>query len=349
MTKMMKKNTPPPPCFDDNDINDNDVSTESSLPGAPAASSWHFNFSNKTVLVFFPIASFGLAILGGIVFGTVGHLSSSNNVNVRSLVGSSGESQQDVTRALRIRKKGNVTHGTSKSQHNATHGTSKSKHNATLFTRSLRIGDDEEDWIEDVTEAVCDVGVGRAFAFEVKDVSVDSDRECDMPEHEQREFDKAASWDYFDELIEKNRETASLARSVEEHTPKRESGDLNLKQHESHEVEEDGGDDNLELETSTSIPHRLIFTHKDNLLDCDVSSSLNSEPSLHTLAHNVRDTIKSYKEVWGDDVQLTFLTDEECRRALYETEPELLTYYDDLQGMFKGDLCRSAELFLNGG
>jgi hypothetical protein len=177
-------------------------------------------------------------------------------------------------------------------------------------------------------------------------VTVDRNRACDVPEHEQLKLDKADSWGYFDELIEKNRETVLLARGVEEYTPKRDFGNLEQHAHDSPEDKEDGVDDNLE---PSSIPHRLIFTHKDNLLDCDVSSSVNSEPSLHTYAHNVRDTIKSYKEVWGDDMQVTFLTDEDCRRALYDTEPELLAYYDDLAGMFKGDLCRSAELFLNGG
>ena len=80
-----------------------------------------------------------------------------------------------------------------------------------------------------------------------------------------------------------------------------------------------------------------------------MSSSVESEPSLHTFAHNVRDTIKAYEKVWADDLQVTFLTDVECRKALYEAKPELLKYYDDLEGMFKGDLCRSADLYLNGG
>jgi hypothetical protein len=207
---------------------------------------------------------------------------------------------------------------------------------------------EEDDWIDDVTETETECDVGQAFDFDVKgaaSVTVDRNRECDVPEHKQLELDKAASWGYFDEMIEKNRETVLLARSVEEHTPIRDFGNLEQHEHESREDKEDGGNYNLE----PSIPHRLVFTHKDNLLDCDVSSSVNSEPSLHTFAHNVRDTVKSYKEVWGDDIQVTFLTDEDCRRALYETEPELLTYYDNLAGMFKGDLCRSAELFLNGG
>ena len=62
------------------------------------------------------------------------------------------------------------------------------------------------------------------------------------------------------------------------------------------------------------------------------------------------DTIDAYKKEWADDdVEVTFLTDEDCRIALSEVEPEFLEYYDDLAGMFKGDLCRSASLYLDGG
>jgi hypothetical protein len=67
------------------------------------------------------------------------------------------------------------------------------------------------------------------------------------------------------------------------------------------------------------------------------------------MAHNVRDTIKAYRTVWGDDIEYSFLTDVECHEAIYEAEPELLEYYDGLQGMFEGDVCRSAILYLNGG
>ena len=163
-----------------------------------------------------------------------------------------------------------------------------------------------------------------------------ANRECKVPK--QRNAASASSWSYYDGLIEKNRNTASLARSVQEYTPRRELDD-DLALEEDRDEEDD----------KSFIPHRLVFTHKDNLLDCDVSSSVESEPSLHTFAHNVRDTIKAYEKVWADDLQVTFLTDVECRKALYEAKPELLKYYDDLEGMFKGDLCRSADLYLNGG
>jgi len=169
-------------------------------------------------------------------------------------------------------------------------------------------------------------------------------RECDVPELEQS--DNPAAWNYYDGLIEKNRHIASLARSVKEYAPKRGLVEDTLIDAELQEDEEDNEDVSNKDEAKSFIPRRLLFTHKEDLLNCDVSST---EPSLHTMAHNVHDTIKAYSEVWGDDMEYDFLTDVECRKAIYETEPELLVYYDDLEGMFKGDICRSAYLYLNGG
>jgi hypothetical protein len=170
------------------------------------------------------------------------------------------------------------------------------------------------------------------------------ERKCDVPELEQS--DNPAAWNYYDGLIEKNRNIASLARSVKEYAPKRGLVEDMIIDAELQEDDEDDEEVTNKDETQSFIPRRLLFTHKEDLLNCDVSSS---EPSLHTMAHNVHDTIKAYSEVWGDDMEYDFLTDVECRKAIYETEPELLAYYDDLEGMFKGDICRSAYLYLNGG
>ena len=169
-------------------------------------------------------------------------------------------------------------------------------------------------------------------------------RECDVPELEQA--NNPAAWNYYDGLIEKNRHIASLARSVKEYAPKQGLVADTLIDAELQEDEDDEDFTNNKNEAKSFIPRRLLFTHKENLLVCEVSST---EPSLHTMAHNVRDTIKAYSEVWGDDMEYDFLTDVECRKAIYKTEPELLAYYDDLEGMFKGDICRSAYLYLNGG
>jgi len=163
---------------------------------------------------------------------------------------------------------------------------------------------------------------------------------CEMPE----QSDNPATWHYYDGLIKKNRKIASLAQNVTEYAPKR--GLVEDITEQQDEKDSDGKDVSIKDMDQHYIPHHLIFTHKDDLLDCEVSSS---EPSLHTMAHNVRDTIEAYRQVWGDDMEYDFLTDVECRKAIYEAESELLAYYDDLDGMFKGDICRSAFLYLNGG
>lgn len=147
-------------------------------------------------------------------------------------------------------------------------------------------------------------------------------RECHVPAD-------TFPWKYYDNLIETNRKTGALARSIKEYVPKR---------------------DSTSSEKQSLIPHRLIFTNKINLLDCNLSSSSTSDPSDHTLAHNVHDTINTYKKEWAsEDVEVTFLTDKECIEAISDVEPELLKYYDDLVGMYKGDICRAAYLYKYGG
>jgi hypothetical protein len=193
------------------------------------------------------------------------------------------------------------------------------------------VSDDEEEVFIEVEEVV--------NLFELEGANVTT-RMCDVPE----QSDNPAVWSYYDRLIEKNRNTASLARHVEEYAPKLRLDDIVVEQEGQQEDEGDNGF-GVEDEVGSFIPYRLVFTHKDNLLDCEASLS---EPSLHTMAHNVYDTIKAYSEVWGD-VEYDFLTDVECRKAIYEVEPELLAYYDGLEGMLKADICRSADLYLNGG
>lgn len=150
-------------------------------------------------------------------------------------------------------------------------------------------------------------------------------RECQVPAEVSDKF----PWKYYDSLIETNRKTGELARSIKEYVPKR---------------------DRASSEKQSRIPHRLIFTNNINLLDCNLSSSSTSEPSDHTLAHNVYDTINAYKKEWAsDDVEVTFLTDKECVEAISDVEPELLKYYDDQPGMYKGDICRVAYLYKYGG
>ena len=204
---------------------------------------------------------------------------------------------------------------------------SKSSKSGTNTTRLLWNGEDEDEeeleetWLEMTNELILDLEV-----VEQNEETHRTLRECDIPED-------TVTWKYYDSLIDSNRQTAALARSLEEYVP---------------EPVSSGEED------SCPIPRRLIFTHKLNLLDCDVSSSINTDPGYHTLAHNVHDTINAYKKVWAaedddDDIDVTFLTDEDCVEAISEVEPELLKYYDGLEGMFKGDVCRIAYLYKYGG
>ena len=177
----------------------------------------------------------------------------------------------------------------------------------------------------------------------VEEVAFDFNPKCDVPE----QSDIPDTWHIYDELIKKNRKMASMARNVKEYAPKRGLVEDIIEQQDAEDEDSDDKDTSKDKDMDELfIPHNLIFTHEDNLLDCEVSSS---EPSLHTMAHNVRDTIGAYRQVWGDDMEYTFLTDVDCRKAIYEAEPKLLAYYDRLPGMLKGDICRSAYLYLNGG
>jgi mannosyltransferase OCH1-like enzyme len=91
-----------------------------------------------------------------------------------------------------------------------------------------------------------------------------------------------------------------------------------------------------------SIPRRLLFTYKYNLLEA-------KDPPL--LYQNVQNTIQKYREAWGDpDAAVWFLDDDACRAAIYFTKRNLLTYFDrEIHGSWKADICRIAALYLTGG
>jgi len=91
-----------------------------------------------------------------------------------------------------------------------------------------------------------------------------------------------------------------------------------------------------------NIPRRLIFTHKDSLLET-------KDPPV--LYDNVQKTIEKYRQAWGDpDAPVWFLNDTDCRAAVYATKPDLLTYFDrEPHGSWKADICRVAALYLTGG
>lgn len=142
---------------------------------------------------------------------------------------------------------------------------------------------------------------------------------CDVPSN-------SSEWRYYRALVDENTKVASLARnSTNKFTPNKKND-----------------------ESSSSIPHRLIFTHKYHLFDCSISAHIMTPPDLYNLAENGKATVNAYKQIWSD-LEVVFLTDEGCRRAINATEPRLLPFFEKLPGMFKADICRSADLYLNGG
>jgi hypothetical protein len=73
-------------------------------------------------------------------------------------------------------------------------------------------------------------------------------------------------------------------------------------------------------------------------------------PQLNMLASNARETIALYREFWGEPSAVaTLLTDEDCIVVLKVAEPRLIKYFAKEKGMFKADICRIAELHVNGG
>ena len=153
---------------------------------------------------------------------------------------------------------------------------------------------------------------------------------CKVP----KDTPNTLSWDYYSGLVNKNQLTAKLARGIEEY-----------KGAKSKAMAGTAGSEEGE---EAVIPHRLLFTDKENILDCSISASISSPPDLYMLAENVRATIRAYQDVLPD-AEIVFLTDTDCRKALNDLKPELLEYFDNLEGMFKGDICRVADLLVNGG
>lgn len=83
-----------------------------------------------------------------------------------------------------------------------------------------------------------------------------------------------------------------------------------------------------------SIPRRLIFTHYVNLIDCDIwrSANVTLSPQLYNLQQNVHHTINAYKTVWGDDLEVVFLKDNDCVEAIKMIESGLVGWFHALDG-----------------
>jgi hypothetical protein len=107
------------------------------------------------------------------------------------------------------------------------------------------------------------------------------------------------------------------------------------------------------------IPRRLIFTYKYNLI---FPSS--NDPQFNQndpLTANVLNTIEKYQTYWkdldtsnnranGEDVVVSFLSDDGCIEVLTKAEPHLVQHFsNETRGDFKADICRVAELYIYGG
>jgi hypothetical protein len=94
--------------------------------------------------------------------------------------------------------------------------------------------------------------------------------------------------------------------------------------------------------TSPQIPHHLIFTYKDNILETHM-------PPL--LYQNVLATIAAYRRAWNEPhAPVWFLTDTDCELALGHVSAEMLNLFAfEANGSFKADMCRVAALYLVGG
>ena len=92
-------------------------------------------------------------------------------------------------------------------------------------------------------------------------------------------------------------------------------------------------------ESKPQIPHRIVFTHQDDLLDCSNLASKSTLRQLFNLAENAKATINAYARIWPN---LQFI-------LINQTEPDLIQCFESLPGMHKANLCRAADLTLHGG
>ena len=82
---------------------------------------------------------------------------------------------------------------------------------------------------------------------------------------------------------------------------------------------------------AVKIPHRLVFTHKVNISHCSSSASADTPPEVNMLAENAKRTVNIYRQIWAD-LEVVFLDDDDCKKAIEVTEPRLLPYFDRLDG-----------------
>jgi hypothetical protein len=120
----------------------------------------------------------------------------------------------------------------------------------------------------------------------------------------------SSAWRYYATLVDTNLDTAAKARYLTDNATTTTVG------------------------YSKYIPHRLIFTHKENLFKCSISASNNTiSPDLYTLAENAKATVNAYRRIWSD-LEVVFLTDQDCVSALNEVEPDLVPFFHKEIGAF---------------
>ena len=177
-----------------------------------------------------------------------------------------------------------------------------------------------------------------------------------------------SSWRYYKDLVDTNLDTAAKALNLTDNPA---TTTQQLQQNNNN-----NNSPSTVMGYSEYIPHRLIFTHTENLFDCSISASNTTSPHLYTLAENAKATVNAYSKIWPD-LEVVFLTDQNCLHILNEVEPDLIPFFhkeigtfhlcvDDVQclshislhhlmylfiisGMFKADICRAAYLYLYGG
>jgi len=89
------------------------------------------------------------------------------------------------------------------------------------------------------------------------------------------------------------------------------------------------------------IPHTLFFTYKYDILERGTPKRFYD---------NVMNTIDKYRNALSNDTIVRFLTDDDCRALIEVAEPRLVVHFNrETLGMHKGDICRIAALFEEGG
>ena len=136
------------------------------------------------------------------------------------------------------------------------------------------------------------------------------------------------SWKYYNALVDTNSETVAKALEWTENSTIVKSPPV------------DGGNNNgfsNSAADSKYVPHRLIFTHKQNLFNCSIFESNSTSPELYTLAENAKATANAYKNIWPD-LEVVFLTDQDCLEALNEVEPDLIPFFHNEVGKLMNTL-----------